>query len=220
MAERIPHISEPLFDVGSQKINDNWHRFLDDLSMRLEAAAGQLPSGGGGALAQGKHTIWVPSTAMMSDDGLTPELVSFGTDGATPVLALDAGTAEFLRFAVAMPASWDEGDISFQVYWAHPATTDDFGTAWTLELSAFGNDDPITNTGHVAVTVTDTGGTTDDLYISPESSGITPANSPQTGDLVRFTFFRAVDNAADDMAVDAYLIGIKVLFSLNAGNDA
>ena len=220
MAQRIPHISEPLFDADSQKINDNWHRFLDDLSTRLTAAAGQLPSGGSGTLAQGKHTIWVPAPAMMSDDGLTPELVSFGTDGVTPVVALDADTAEFLRFAVGMPVSWDESNISFQVYWAHPATTDDFGTAWTMETSAFGDDDPITNTGHVGATVTDTGGTTDDLYISPESSGFTPANSPQAGDLVRFTLFRAVDNDDDDMAVDAYLIGVKIFYSLNAGNDA
>jgi hypothetical protein len=28
---RIPHISEPLFDAGTQKVNDNWLRFLDGL---------------------------------------------------------------------------------------------------------------------------------------------------------------------------------------------
>jgi hypothetical protein len=28
---RIPHISEPLFDAGTQKVNDNWFRFLDGL---------------------------------------------------------------------------------------------------------------------------------------------------------------------------------------------
>lgn len=30
---RIPHISEPLFDAGSQKINDNWFRFFDGLQL-------------------------------------------------------------------------------------------------------------------------------------------------------------------------------------------
>lgn len=28
---RIPHISEPLFDAGTQKVNDNWFRFFDEL---------------------------------------------------------------------------------------------------------------------------------------------------------------------------------------------
>lgn len=42
MAQRIPHISEPLYDADTQKINDNWHRFLDGLSTDLGGAESTL----------------------------------------------------------------------------------------------------------------------------------------------------------------------------------
>ena len=41
---RIPHIFEPLIDTGSQKINDNWHRFLDAQAASLVSAESSLSS--------------------------------------------------------------------------------------------------------------------------------------------------------------------------------
>ena len=33
------------------------------------------------------------------------------------VLDFDAGTAEYAQFSVAMPKSWNEGTLTYQVYW-------------------------------------------------------------------------------------------------------
>jgi hypothetical protein len=69
-------------------------------------------------------------------------------------------------------------------------------------------------------TSTDTGGTTNDIYIGPESSNITVAGSPATGDLVMFRISRLPANASDTLAVDARLHAVKLFISTAAGNDA
>jgi hypothetical protein len=40
---RIPHNSEPLFDAGTQKINDNWFRYLDDIARLDRYTVAKLP---------------------------------------------------------------------------------------------------------------------------------------------------------------------------------
>ena len=65
----------------------------------------------------------------------------------------------------------------------------------------------------------DTGGTTDDLYISPESSAHTVQGTPGAEEFVVFEIFRDVSDAGDTMAVDARLHGVKLHYTTDAVTD-
>jgi hypothetical protein len=119
-----------------------------------------------------------------------------------------------------MPKSWNEGTVTFQPLWSHPSTTTNFGVVWDLQAVAVSNDDGIAAAFGTAQTSTDTGGTTDDLYIGPESSAITIAGTPATGDVVFFRLSRVTGNGADTMAVDARLHGIVLYITTDAATDA
>jgi hypothetical protein len=216
VANRIPHISEPLFDAGSQKVNDNWFRFLDQLASDLASAQATLAT----ARTQGKTTLWVPASQMVPGAG-PPTLgtVTFGGGVVASVMQLDPTNFETAHFQVALPKSWDEGTISAQFYWAHPATVTNFGVRWGLFAQALSDDDAMDNTFN-SVGVSDVGGTTSDLYISAETPALTPSKTAAEGDMLALAISRTPADASDTMAVDAYLIGIKLFFTTNAGNDA
>jgi hypothetical protein len=60
--------------------------------------------------------------------------------------------------------------------------------------------------------VTDTGGTTSDLYISDATPAITITGATAS-ELVQFRVNRDPDDAADNLAVDAKLLGVMVTFT-------
>jgi hypothetical protein len=49
---------------------------------------------------------------------------------------------------------------------------------------------------------------------------VTIGGTPAEGDHVFFRIFRDVSDANDDMTEDARLIGVKILFTINAATDA
>lgn len=134
-------------------------------------------------------------------------------------LDFDASTQEYAQFAIPMPESWDEGTITFQPIWSHPATATNFGVVWSLQAAAVSNDDAIATAFGTEQTSADTGGTTDDLYIGPESSAITVGGTPAAGDMVFFRVSRATGNGSDTMAVDARLHGIRLYLTTSASTD-
>lgn len=170
----------------------------------------------------GQQTIWVPAAAMTP---ATTNGAAFGTAETatnkvmTRTLDFDASTEEFAQFMIQMPKSWNEGTLVAQFLWSHGATTTNFGVAWGLEAVAISDDDPTDAAWGTEVATTDTGGTTGDLYVSPESGAVTAGGSPQAEDLVAFRITRVVGNAADTMAVDAKLIGVKIHYTTDAATD-
>jgi hypothetical protein len=137
-----------------------------------------------------------------------------------PYLAFDSASTEYAEFAIPMPESWNEGTVTFQPIWTHPATTTDFGVCWKLQGVAVSNDDALAATYGTAQSSVDTGGTTSDHYVGPESSAITIGGTPATGDTVYFRLARVHDDAGDTMAVDAYLIGIRLYITTATATDA
>jgi hypothetical protein len=134
-------------------------------------------------------------------------------------LNFDAATQEYAQFSIPMPSSWNRGTITFVPVWSHPATTTNFGVAWSLQAVAVSNDDTIAAAFGTAVTSVDTGGTTDDIYFGPESSAITVGGTPQSRDMVFFRVSRETGNGSDTMAVDARLHGITVFITTDADVD-
>jgi hypothetical protein len=177
----------------------------------------------GNPVEQGLHTIWIPATAMY---GRTTNGAASGTaEMATNLnifktLDFDTTTQEFAQFAIRMPKSWNEGTVTFAPVWSHPSTTTNFGVVWGLAGVAVSDDDAGSVAFGTAQTSTDTGGTTNDIYIGPTSAAITIAGTPQAEDLVMFQVNRTVANGSDTMAVDARLHGITLYMTLNAATDA
>ena len=170
----------------------------------------------------GQHTIWVPAVAMTASttSGAASGTAETSTNKVmVKTLDFDASAEEFAQFMIQMPKSWDEGTLICQFIWTHGATTTNFGVAWGIEAVAFANDDALDTAWGTEVVTVDTGGTTNDVYISPESTAVTVAGSPGAEELVAFRVTRVVGNGSDTMAVDADLIGIKIHYTSNAGND-
>lgn len=172
--------------------------------------------------SQGKQTIFVPAAAMV------PRITSGPSDaiGETATnrvmrrtLDFDATTAEFAQFAIAMPKSWNEGTVTYQVLWSHAATTTNFGVVWTLAGVAMSDGDALEAAFGTAISVVDTGGTTDTLYISPESAAVTIAGTPAEFDQITLQLGRAPADVSDTMAVDARLHGVRLFYITNSATD-
>jgi hypothetical protein len=134
-------------------------------------------------------------------------------------LDFDATTQEFAQFSIAMPKRWNLGTVAFAPVWSHAATTTNFGVVWQLQGLARSNDDAIATAYGTAQTSTDTGGTTNDLYVGPESSAITIAGTPAAEDVVFFRVARNPSDGSDTLAVDARLHGVILYFDTTAEND-
>lgn len=172
----------------------------------------------------GKQAIWCPAGFIKpSSTGGCAAVATVATSANHPDITscdFDATTQEYAQFGWRMPESWNESTVTFRAVWTHPATTTNFGVVWDLQGLACSDDDTIDAAYGTAVTSTDTGGTTSDLYISPESSAITIAGTPQPGDMVFYRLSRVTGNGSDTMAVDAKLLGIVLFITTVKGNDA
>lgn len=183
---------------------------------------GGVVSGSGSSI--GRHAVPVLAGSIqpsVSSGCAALEAVAIAS-GQPDVVSLnfDATTQEYAQFSIPMPSSWDEGVVTFMAHWSHAATTTNFGVAWDLQAVAVGNDDTMAASFGTAQVVTDTGGTTNDMYTTAESSAITVAGSPAAGDVVFFRISRVTGNGADNMAIDARLHAITLFINTAAGTDS
>jgi hypothetical protein len=170
----------------------------------------------------GQQTIWVPAAAMAPriTNGAAPGSLETGTnDVMAKYLAYDSSTSEAAQIAIQMPKSWNEGTIIAQFVWTHPATVTNFGVRWGIRAVAFANDDALDTAFGTEQEVSDTGGTTSDVYISDETAAMTVAGTPAAEELVIFEVYRDPADGADTMAVDAYLLGVKLHYTTDAARD-
>lgn len=172
--------------------------------------------------AYGRTARWVAARDMSpSASGGCAALATVASAANQPdiqTLDFDATTQEFAQFSILMPKRWDRGTVTFAPVWSHAAAAT-FGVVWELQAVAVSNDDAIAVAYGTAVGSTDTGGTTNDVYVGPESAAITVAGSPAAGDVVFFRLARAPANGSDTLNVDARLHGIELYFNSAAEND-
>lgn len=181
-------------------------------------------SGAIAAVGIGKQLLaWVPAGAMISNTTNGAELVDVEmttNKNMVRVLNFDPTTSESAQFSVAMPKKWNESTVTFVPYWTHDATDTNFGVVWELSGVATSNSDTLDVAFGTGQTSTDTGGTTYDVFVGPESAAITIGGTPAEVDLVNFKISRLPANGSDTMAVDAGLIGVKVFYTVNAVTEA
>ena len=184
---------------------------------------GVLKSATAAVKIAGLETMWVPASAMYVTTTNPAEAAQVETTALRPdmkVLDFDAGTDEFAQFSVAFPKSWNEGTVTYQIYWT-PASTNTGNCIFGLQGVAVGDGDTIDVAYGTAVTVTDAGiGTVEDQQVSPVSSAVTIAGSPAVDQQTYFQLFRDANAGGDTFSADARVLGIKIFFTTDAANDA
>lgn len=165
----------------------------------------------------GKEMLWIPAT-LLTRATTNPPAVLATLESSTnkvniQVLDFDGTTAEITSVVVAMPKQWDEGTVTYQVYWTGTATDTD-GVAWSVAGVSFADSDAQDTAYGTAVEVVDAHqSVSGDIYISSESAAVTIAGTPAAGELVVFKISRNPANSSDTAAEDARLIGIKIFWT-------
>ena len=184
---------------------------------------GVLKSGTAAVKIAGKETIWIPANAMFGPTTNPADAAQVETTATRPdlkVFDFDASTKQYTQFSVAMPKSWNEGTVTYQVYWS-PSTTNTGNAIFGLQGVACADNDTIDVAYGTAINVTDAGiGTVEDQQVSSESSAMTVAGSPAAGELTYFQFFRDAADGGDTFTGECRVLGIKLFFTTDAANDA
>jgi hypothetical protein len=182
------------------------------------SATGKWQEGGVSISPIGKHDIWIPASAMMrrvttGSSSLTQ--VEQATSLANiAVLDFDTTTQEYASFTVSLPRNWNNGTITYFVYWTAASGTG--GVAWEIKGGAYSDGDVLTTAMGTAIRVTDTFLAANQVHITAESGALTIAGTPADNDFLAFEITRVVGDAADTLAVDARLLGVKVVFTTDA----
>ena len=184
---------------------------------------GVLKSGTAAVKIAGKETIWVPAAAMYGPTTNPADGAQVETTAGRPdlkVFDFDASTKQYTQFTIAMPKSWNEGTLTYQVYWA-PSTTNTGNAIFGLQAVACADGDTIDVAYGTAIEVTDAGiGTVEDQQISSESSAMTVAGSPAAGEQSYFQLYRDAADGSDTFTGECRVLGIKLFFTTDAANDA
>ena len=181
-----------------------------------------VPTITGGALkSAGRETIWVPANAMYGNttNGAEAAQAELGNGPELKTLAFDKDTDEFAQFAISFPKSWNKGTVTFQAYFTGNSTNT--GNV-AFKLAGVGlADGELTNIAFGTAVQAEAkahSGVAYNLNITRESGAITIAGVPSAEEYVFFEISR--DISEDNFSADALLLGIKLFFTTNAGNDA
>lgn len=170
-------------------------------------------------IGAGPQTVWVPALAMVPR---TTSGAAFGsTESSTnkvmsKTLDFDAAAIEYAQFSVAFPKSWNLGTVTAQFFWR---STNTGNCVWALQGVAISDDDLTDAAFGTAQSVTDGVTATTDTMVSAATSAITIAGTPADGDIVVFQVYRDATNGSDTLAVDALLLGIKLIYTTAANTD-
>ena len=175
------------------------------------------------AKTTGLETIWVPATAMYpATTNGSSALTQVETTALRPdlmVLDFAAAADDFAQFSIAFPKSWNEGTITFQVFWT-PSTTNTGDCIWSLQGVSVADGATIDVAYGTAVSVTDAGiGTVEDQQVSPVSGNVTITNAA-VDTQTYFQIFRDANAGGDTFTGVARLLGVKIFFTTDAANDA
>jgi len=184
---------------------------------------GTLQGGGSALKIAGKETIWVPAAAMYGPTTNPADAAQVETTATRPdlkVFDFDASTKQYTQFTIAMPKSWNEGTLTYQVYWS-PSTTNTGNAIFGVQGVACADSDTIDVAYGTAIEVTDAGiGTVEDQQISSESGAMTVAGSPAAGEQSYFQLYRDAADGSDTFTGECRVLGIKLFFTTDAANDA
>lgn len=170
----------------------------------------------------GRQTIWVPSGSMtpLITNGPAQGLVETTTSkNVYKTLDFDQTTVEIAQFELVMPKSWDGDALAVRFYWSHASGASSFDVVWKIEvMSVIADTYTLDGTAEDFATVTDTGGTTNVMYVTAEVGGLIPFDS-EPGTLQLFRVSRTANSGSDTLNVDARLQGVEIFYNTDAYTD-
>lgn len=172
----------------------------------------------------GKQTIWVQAISMVptvaNGSGFHVNIETVADRPDIIITDFAAGVDQFAQFQIAFLKQWNKGTVSAQFFW----TGDDASAGdvvWGIQAVAVSDDELISAAYGAAQSIVDGfGGTLNDLMVSAESAAVTIAGVPADADMCFFRISRNGADIADTYAGKARLLGVKLFFTNNTGNDA
>jgi hypothetical protein len=174
-------------------------------------------------IIQGSHTIGVPAAAMQATEtnGAAAASQEMATnDVMVNGFDFDAATNEHVQIAIPMPKGWNEGTIQVAFRWKDADTAGTGNVVWGCKALAVGDNDAIDSAWGTGQEVTDSFITSGDLHKSAYTAAITAAGTPAAEDDLILDVYRNAASGSDTYTQDARLIGIRVLYTVNAGDDS
>ena len=172
----------------------------------------------------GKETMWIPATAFYLPTTNPADAASVETTALRPelkVVDFDAGTAQYVQFAIAMPKSWNLGTVNLSSFFGVQVLRIRINCIFGVQGVSCSEGDTADVAFGTAVEVTDAGiGTVEDVQMTAESSAITIAGSPADGDQTFFQLYRDAADGSDTFTGEARVLGIKLFYTTDEANDA
>lgn len=178
----------------------------------LSLSGGELSAtGGGGGGGEGPFSIAADFFRPTATNG-SLDLQQLQTNAAHPnqmYLAFLPSVDSFAECLIPrMPDGWNLGAVRFRFLWGHGATTTNFDVVWSVQARVTRDDDLVADAFGTAVNVTDTGGTTNDYYVSDFTGSVTPSGTAAANCAMWIRIARLGSHGSDTMAVNARLFGV------------
>ena len=124
-------------------------------------------------------------------------------------LEFDSGTQEFAQALFDWPSGYTTFTATF--YWT--AASGSGAVVWRAAALCYADDDALEQALGTAQSVTDTLITAYNNHASSATSAVTPSGTVSAGNLCVVLIDRDATNVSDTLAVDAYLIGVRLVFA-------
>ncbi len=190
----------------------------DDDFLVIGDGSGQVIIGS----SRGRRTAFIPAASFTPTitNGAEFGQVELATnDVMLKSLDFDTATRENAQIMLFLPKGYDGGTFFCIFVWSHSTTATNYGVTWGAEMRALADSGAIDQAFGTAVEVTDTGGTTDDLLIAPETAAITAAGAPAGQQFLSLNIYRDPVDAGDNLAIDARFLGLALMYVVNLETD-
>jgi hypothetical protein len=165
----------------------------------------------------GTQQQWIPAGAwgtVTTNGAEFAELELATNDIMLQSFNFDTTTSEKIQFWWHPPSNWNAGTITFQPYWTAASGS---GTAiFSLAGQSLADSDAIDQALGTVQTSTDTLITANDMHIGPESSAITIADATKNEPVI----LQVARDISDTLGVDAKLIGIKIIYTIDTATSS
>jgi hypothetical protein len=144
------------------------------------------------------------------------------TSSASPdrrSLDFNASSVEYAQIILPMPKRWNKQGLCAQFIWSHASASASAGVVWSMESTSMSDGSSLLNSYGARVSVTDTGGNADTLYISPTTAQLTPAGTLSDDGLVAIRISRTATDSADTLSMDARMHGVRIFYGVNRISD-
>jgi len=160
--------------------------------------------------------IYLPISMMVDEDGSEPgpeEIIDLGTMCYAAV-PFDKDAIEVKDVSIWMPENYDGGNVEVAFLWT-ATTTGSGSVVWGAVAQGYADGDDLGDSGS-GFTVTDAFQTVEEAHYTSFVT-VTAGGNAAGGNALTFRIYRSGSHASDTFGQDAYLVGVKVRYTKNAG---